>query len=149
MAFKKTLIHQPASITRHFRAAARSRLEDNDKYKKGTFFKYENVQRTSETLGRQPENEFSGLKSLSLFFPPFNNILQYSLLCSMKKADMASRNIAVKKQYALEFSFFPSFLTVLTLKGLKINIDPQRTPRIIENAFRISIGKLSMVILTV
>ena len=67
----------------------------------------------------------------------------------MKKADMASRNIAVKKQYALEFSFSPSFLKVLTLKGLKINIDPQRTQRIIENAFRISIGKLSMVILTV
>ena len=62
---------------------------------------------------------------------------------------MASRNIAVKKQYALEFLFSPSFLTVLTLKGLKINIDPQRTQRIIENAFRISIGKLSMVILTV
>ena len=67
----------------------------------------------------------------------------------MKKADMASRDIAVKKQYALEFSFSPSFLTVLTLNGLKINIDPQRTQRIIENAFRISIGKLSMVILTV
>ena len=62
---------------------------------------------------------------------------------------MASRNIAVKKQYALEFSFFPSFLTVLTLKGLKINIDPQRTQRIIENAFRISIGKFPMVILKV
>ena len=62
---------------------------------------------------------------------------------------MASQNIAVKKQYALEFSFFPSFLTVLTLKGLKINIDRQRTQRTIENAFRISIGKLSMVILTV
>ena len=62
---------------------------------------------------------------------------------------MASRNIAVKKQYALKFSFSPSFLKVLTLKGLKINIDPQRTQRIIENAFRISIGKLSMVILTV
>ena len=62
---------------------------------------------------------------------------------------MASRDIAVKKQYALEFSFSPSFLTVLTLNGLKINIDPQRTQRIIENAFRISIGKLSMVILTV
>ena len=62
---------------------------------------------------------------------------------------MASRDIAVKKQYALEFSFPPSFLTVLTLNGLKINIDPQRTQRIIENAFRNSTGKLSMVILTV
>ena len=64
MALKKTLIHQSASITRHFRAAARPRLEDNDKHKKGTFIKYENVQRASETLGRQPENELSGVKSL-------------------------------------------------------------------------------------
>ena len=42
-----------------------------------------------------------------------------------------------------------SFSKVLTLKGHKINIGPQRTQRIIENAFRISIVKFTMVILTV
>ena len=80
MALKKTLIHQPASITRHFRAAARSRLEDNDKHKKGTFFKYENVQRTSETLGRQPENELSGVKSLLI------TIKKAFIKCKLEKA---------------------------------------------------------------
>ena len=68
------------SITRHFRAAARSRLEDNDKHKKGTFFKYENVQRTSETLGRQPENEFSGVKSLLI------TIKKAFIKCKLEKA---------------------------------------------------------------
>ena len=48
--------------------------------KEGTFFKYENVQRTSETFGRQPENEFSGVKSLLI------TIKKAFIKCKLEKA---------------------------------------------------------------
>ena len=71
------------SVSINYKALSSSRsikTRRYNKHKKGTFFKYENVQRTSETLGRQPENELSGVKSLLI------TIKKAFIKCKLEKA---------------------------------------------------------------